>query len=49
MGSRSGSSGGSMRWIIQSLPRVRNKTWRPRTRSPWKVTITSRSENLWTS
>ena len=26
IGSRSGSSGGSMRWIIQSSPRVRNRT-----------------------
>ena len=38
-----------MRWIIQFLPPVRNSTYFPRTRSPWKVTITSLSRHLWTS
>ena len=46
---RSGSSGGSMRWIIHWSPRVRNSTYLPCTRSPWRVTITSSSSNLWVS
>ena len=46
IGSRSGSSGGSIRWIIQFLPPVLNSTYLPRTRSPWKVTITSLSRHL---
>jgi hypothetical protein len=46
MGSASGSSGGSMRWIIQSLPLVRKSAYLPRTRSPWKTAITSSSRNF---
>ncbi len=48
-GSRSGSSGGSMRWIIQFLPPVLNRTYLPRTRSPWKTTMTSASRHFSTS
>ena len=40
-GRRSGSWGGSMRWIIHWPSPVRNKTWRPCTRSPCRSTITS--------
>ena len=38
-----------MRWIIQFFPPVRNRTYLPLTRSPWKVTITSLSRHLCTS
>ena len=38
-----------MRWIIQFFPSVLNRTYFPRTRSPWNVTMTSLSRHLWTS
>src|SRR6266851_1865891 len=46
MGLRSGSCGGSMRWIIQSFPVVWKRTYRPFSRLPWRTTMTSRSDHL---
>src|SRR5213593_4315294 len=46
IGFRSGSWGGSMRWIIQSLPRVWKSTYRPCSRLPLRSTITSRLDHL---
>ncbi len=46
MGSRSGSSGGSIRWIIQLSPFVWKSAYFPFTRSPVKVRITSSSRNF---
>src|SRR6266498_4048634 len=39
-------SGGSIRWIIQSLPLVWNSTYRPDTRLPCRTTMTSLSRHL---
>ena len=46
IGSRSGSSGGSIRWIIQFLAVRPEQDVAAATRSPWKVTITSLSRHL---
>ncbi len=39
-------SAGSIRWIIQFLPPVRNSTYRPVTRLPWSPTMTSSSRHF---
>src|SRR5438105_6374228 len=43
---RSGSCGGSIRWIIQFSPLVWNSTYRPCRRLPWRTTMTSRSDHF---
>ena len=39
-------SAGSIRWIIQFFPPVRNSTYRPATRLPWRSTMTSSSRHF---
>src|SRR5260370_463094 len=46
IGLRSGSCGGSMRWIIQSFPLVWKRTYRPFSRLPWRTIMPSRSDHL---
>ena len=45
-GSRVGSAGGLMRWIIHWLPLVWNSAYLPSTRSPCSVTMTSLSRSF---
>ena len=45
-GCRVGSTGGSMRWMIQSRPRVGNSAYLPAAFSPWNVTMTLSSVNF---